>query len=228
MAWAEYSAALALFGATHFLPSHRPLRDRLIGALGRRAYFALYGTVSTVLLVWLVLAAGRAPFIAVFDPAPWMRWVPNLAMPVASALLALGVAFPYPYTLGGRRSAPVDPAAPGLAALTRHPALWALALWGAAHAMANPDLAHLILFLGFAAVSLGAMRLFDARAAAADPAVWPALRETTAILSFRPLADPRWLRAQGRALLVRLAAGVVLYVALYHSHSAVIGVSPAP
>jgi uncharacterized membrane protein len=228
MGWIEFAAAGALFAATHFLPSHRPVRDGLIRTLGRRRYFALYGAVSTVLLVWLVIAAGRAPHVPVFDAAPWTRWTPMLAMPPAFALFALGLAFPYPHTLAGRRSARFDPAAPGLARLTRHPALLALALWGVAHAIANPDLAHLILFLGFAAVSVGAMQLFDRRAAAAEPDRWPAIEKATAWLSLRPLADPAWLRAHGGVLALRAGLGLLLYLAAFHAHAPVIGVSPAP
>lgn len=228
MGWTEFALVLALFVATHFLPSWRPVRNGLIGAVGRRAYFAGYGAVSTVLLVWLVVAAGRAPYLPVLDPAGWQRWVPNLVMPVAVLLLTMGVGLRYPYTLGGRGDAAFDPDRPGLAALTRHPVAWALALWAAAHLLANPDLAHVVLFGGFAAISLAAMRLFDARARAAEPARWPALRAATAILSLRPLADPAWLRRNAGALALRVAAALFVYVGLYHLHGPVIGASPAP
>ncbi len=229
MGWVEFALALAVFMLAHFLPSHRPLRERLIGVLGRRLYFSLYGVLSIVLLVWVIVAAGRAPYLPLAEPATWQRWVPNIVMPVAVALAALGAGMAYPYTLGGRRGAAFVPERPGLAALTRHPLLWALALWGAAHAVANPDLAHVILFAGFAALSLGAMRLFDRRAAAAEPrARWQSICAATALASLRPLVDGAWLRRNGRALVVRLAAAAVVYVALYHLHAPVIGVTPVP
>lgn len=227
--WAEFILVFALFVGTHFLPSHRPLRERLIGVLGRRTYFAGYGTISLVLLVWLVIAAGRAPYLPLFDPLPWTRWAPNLAMPLAVALLALGAGMAYPYTLGGGKAARFDPARPGFAAVTRHPILWALALWAGAHLLANPDLAHAVLFAGFAAVSLASMRLFDRRAESAEgPARWAEMRRATSILSLRPLADRGWLRANARGIAVRLALAVLLYVGLLHLHAPVIGASPLP
>lgn len=228
MGWTEFALVLALFVATHFLPSHRPLRDGLIATMGRRAYFAAYGTVSTVLLVWLVVAAGRAPYLPVIDLAPWQRWVPNLVMPAAVALLGLGGGMAYPWTLGGRKIATFDPARPGFAAVTRHPMLWALGLWGGAHMVANPDLAHVVLFGGFAAISLAAMRLFDARARAAEPDRWAAIRQATAILSLRPLMQAGWWRRNGKTTLARLAAAALLYIGLYHLHAPVIGASPVP
>ncbi len=39
------------------------LRGRLIVLMGRRAYFSFYGVLSLALLVWVLLAAGRAPFV---------------------------------------------------------------------------------------------------------------------------------------------------------------------
>ena len=96
--------------------------------------------------------------------AAWTRWVPNLVMPVAVFLAVAGVGLRYPFTPGGRRAAVFDPAHPGFAALTRHPLLWALALWSATHLPPNGDLAHIRMFGEFAAVSIAAILMFDRRA----------------------------------------------------------------
>jgi uncharacterized membrane protein len=228
MAWAEFAVVLVLFLGTHFLPSLRAFRDGLIAAVGRRTYFAAYGTVSTVLLVWLVVAAARAPYLPILDPAGWQRWIPNLVMPLAVLLLALGAGLGYPHTLGGRRSAEFDPARPGFAAVTRHPMLWALVVWAAAHLVANPDVAHAVLFGLFLAVSVMSMRLFDRRAREARPDVWPDIRRTTAILSLRPLASPRFWRTNVRYVGTRILGSAALYLAIYALHAPVIGVSPLP
>jgi uncharacterized membrane protein len=228
MGWSEFAFVLALFLGTHFLPSHRPLRERAIAITGRRAYFALYGTVSTVLLVWLVVAAARAPHVPILDPAGWQRWVPNLVMPIAVLLLSLGFGLGYPHTLGGSRGARFDPAQPGVAAVTRHPMLWALVLWAGAHLLANPDLAHGILFGLFLTVSVLSMRLFDRRAQEADAERWPEMRSTTAILSLRPLAWRRFWQRNAGVLAGRFAVAFVLYAVLYVLHLPVIGVSPIP
>jgi uncharacterized membrane protein len=228
MAWTEFALVLLLFLGTHFLPSRRAFRDGLIARVGRRTYFAAYGTVSTVLLVWLVVAAARAPYVPILDPMGWQRWVPNLVMPLAVLLLSFGIGFRYPHTLGSRRNVEFDPTRPGFAAITRHPMLWALVLWAAAHLLANPDVAHAILFGLFLGVSLLSMRLFDRRAREARPGLWPDIRRATATLSLRPLASRHFWRTNARFLGTRTLAAAALYAAIYALHGPVIGVSPLP
>ena len=71
--WTEYTLALVAFTASHFVPRIGDLRGRLIGRVGRRAYFSVYGLLSLALLVWVIVAAGRAPFVEVWPQAPWTR-----------------------------------------------------------------------------------------------------------------------------------------------------------
>lgn len=227
--WLEFAAALALFVGTHFLPTRRGLRDRLIGAMGRRAYFSVYGLVSLLVVIWLISAANRAPYVPIWWQHEWHRWVPALAMPVAIFLAVLGAGGTYPHTLGGRRSAQPDPAAPGMAALSRHPLLWALVLWSLAHLVANGDVAHGILFGGFALLSLAAMAIFDRRAQRSmDPEEWAATRRATRLLSLRPSADRDWLKACGPVLLRSALIAAALYLLILVLHEPVIGVSPLP
>lgn len=117
MEWGEFALALAVFLGSHVIPAR--LRGPLVARLGKRAYIAGYSLLSLGLLYWLILAAGRAPFVEIWPQEPWMRWLVNLVMPVA-VLAALTV---------------------GMAGL-----MAAFALWAAAHLIANGDLAHVILF----------------------------------------------------------------------------------
>ncbi|WP_375263186.1 NnrU family protein [Palleronia sp.] len=227
--WPEFATALALFVGTHFLPTRRGLRDRLIEVMGRRVYFSVYGLVSLLVVVWLTVAANRAPYVSIWSQLEWHRWVPTLVMPVAILLAVLGAGVAYPHTLGGRRSGGFDRSAPGAAALSRHPLLWALTLWSLAHLVANGDVAHVILFGGFALLSVGAMAIFDRRARRSmSPEDWAAVQRRTHILSLAPLMSRRWLR-ECRATLVRSALitfGLFLMIILLHEP--LIGVSPLP
>lgn len=229
MAWAGFAAAWTAFLLTHFLPSRSGARDRLIAAMGRRGYFAAYGAVSLGVLAWLIAAAGEAPQVVLWWQAGWQRWVPTIAMPVAFCLGAAGMGTPWPHTLGGRRAARFDPAAPGTAAVSRHPLLMALALWAFAHVPPNGDLAHVILFGGFGLMALAAMPVFDRRARGRMPeSDWRAVREATAILSLRPFARAGWLARNGRALAGRAAIGLALYALALRLHGPVIGAWPLP
>lgn len=228
MGWLEFGASLAAFFGTHFLPSRKGFRDRLIARFGRRLYFSVYGAVSLAVVAWVIVAAGRAPHVDLWFQQGWHRWIPQLVMPVAGLLAVLGFGIRYPFTLGGRRRVVFDPAHPGIAAVTRHPLLWALALWSGAHLFPNGDVAHVVLFGGFALLSLASMWIFDRRAASAlSPAELAAVRQKTAILSLAPLADPLWWRENRRVLLRSLFIAMLLTIGAYWLHEPVIGVSPA-
>ncbi|MDR7127397.1 NnrU family protein [Pseudotabrizicola sp. 4114] len=225
--WAEFAGALVVFMASHFLPRWGGLRETLIGKIGRRLYFTGYGIVSLVVLLWLIGSASRAPFVELWAASEWTRKVPGILMPFAMVLAVIGVGTHSPFTLGSKGAKALDPATPGLAALTRHPLLWALALWSASHLPPNGDLAHVLLFGGFAGMSLAAMPMFDGRAKnaiASDDAV--RAFQAAPVLSLAPLFDPTWLIENRRDLAWRLAVAVAIWAAAYGLHSDVIGVSP--
>ncbi|MTH76652.1 NnrU family protein [Paracoccus aestuariivivens] len=117
MEWAEFAAALGAFLASHVIPAR--LRGPLVARVGRRAYLIGYSLLSLALLYWLIVAAGRAPFVEIWPQDPWMRWLVNITMPVAILAAAIG----------------------GMAGLMSGFALWAMT-----HLVANGDLAHVILF----------------------------------------------------------------------------------
>ncbi|MBL4812226.1 MAG: NnrU family protein [Rhodobacteraceae bacterium] len=228
MGWAEYIVVWVAFLVTHYLPSiggaGASLRNRLITRFGRGRYFAAYGIISTLLLIWMIGAAARAPQVLIWDHQLWHRWAPNLAMPLAIWLAVVGAGMPYAYSLGGRRGAVFDPAAPGAAAITRHPFFWALALWSLAHLLANGSLAHVMLFGGFAFMAIMAVPLFDLRAKRAlSAADWQAVRRTA------PLVPRLALSKLAPGFLARRSlVALVIYLVIIGSHSAVIGRSPMP
>ncbi len=218
--WGGYALAWAAFLATHFVPARPALRERLVAALGRRPWFSLYGLVSLAVTAWLIGAAGRAPFVELWPQLPWTRWVPNLVLPAAVALAALGLPA-RTVTLGGPRTPRALDGPPGIAAITRHPLLWALALWSLSHLAPNGDLAHVLLFGGFAALAFAGMAAFDARARAALGPAAPAYFAAHPLLALRPT---RWPPGAGRRLLAALA----VWIAALLLHPWVIGVPPLP
>ncbi len=228
--WSGFSLALLAFLLTHFVPTRPRLRERLVAALGRRAWFSLYGIVSLLVTAWVIWAAGRAPYLELWPQLPWTRWVPNLAMPLAVAVAVLGLPA-RTVTLGGpRQPRPESWADPGaFAALTRHPLIWALALWSLAHLVPNGDLAHVVLFGGFALMGLLAMPAFDARARRAmTPEEARAYFGSTATLSLRPLLRPGWWRAAVLPRAGRLLIAALVWLLLLLLHPWVIGASPLP
>lgn len=230
--WLEMAAAAVLFFASHSAPALPALRRRLVGALGEAGYLTLYSLASLFALGWLIVAAGRAPYVEVWAFQPWQLWVPNLAMPVACLLLAFGVATPNPLSVGGRGACAFDPEKPGIAGITRHPLLWALVLWSSAHLVPNGDLAHVLLFGAFAGFALLGMAAMDRRfKRTLGEAEWKRLARRTSLVPFAALAGGRWRPARAdidAELLVRLLAGGALYLVLLSAHELAIGVSPLP
>lgn len=222
-----FALAYVSFLLTHFVPTRPAIRERLIRALGRRAWFSAYGLISLAVTAWVIWAAGQAPYLEIWPQLPWTRWVPNIALPLAVALAVCGLPA-RTVTLGGPRTPRLDPQRPGAAAVTRHPLLWALVLWSGAHLFPNGDLAHILLFGGFALMGLAAMPAFDARARQAlSPEGARLYFSSSAVMSVRPLLDPAWWRSMA-PLARRLVLAMAVWLGLLLFHPPVIGASPLP
>ncbi|HEX5999717.1 MAG TPA: NnrU family protein [Hyphomicrobiaceae bacterium] len=227
--WGELIAAFVAFLASHVLPSRPRIRAALCAIAGERAYVAGYSLISLVLLGWLIVAAGRAPFVAVWEFAPWQLWVPNIAMPVACALFAFGVGASNPFSFGGRAPQAFDPEHPGIAGVTRHPLLLAIVLWAGSHAVPNGDLAHVLLFGTFALAGVAGMLAIDRRTRRRlGEEQWQRLAARTSLIPGAALLTGRWRPDPRRLSLWRLALAFALYVSLVLLHQPVIGVSPQP
>lgn len=221
--WGEFFLALAAFFASHALPLRPGVRARIEGAIGRRGFSLGYSLLSLAALVWLIVAAGRAPHVPLWYPAPWQSWVALWLMLPACLLLSTGLASVNPLSFGGR-AGQFDPEAPGIPGITRHPLLAAIALWSLAHLVANGTLAQALLFALFAAFAVLGMVLIDRRRRRAwGTGEWQRLARNTALVSVAGL-----LAWRGKPPLGALAAGVALYCGLIALHPLVIGVTPLP
>jgi len=231
MAWAEFAVAGVAFLLSHRIPTVPRVRAWLTRSLGERAFIAVYSLCSLALLAWLVGAAGRAPTVWLWYPQPWHALVPLLAMAIACPLATFAVGAVNPLSFGGRAQiARFDPDRPGIAGIARHGLLWAFALWAGAHAVANGDLAHVILFGSFALFALYGMRIVDRRRQRELGAEqWHRLARKTSLWPGEALMSGRWRPARPRPspeTLVRAMLAIVLYLALLWLHAPVIGVPP--
>ncbi|MDN5787041.1 NnrU family protein [Pseudorhodobacter sp.] len=225
--WTEFFLAFMVFLASHMIPSRPKLRAALQARLGPRGFILAYSVLSTLLLVWLIVAAGNVPFEVVWDQMPWQRWVVNLAMPFAVALAVFGIGAPNPLSFGGRKTG-FDPAHPGIAGVTRHPLLWALALWSGVHTLVNGDLAHVVLFGSFTAFALLGMVAIDRRNQRQMGAEkWQELAQHTRVLPLAALVSGRWHPIHSPNPL-RLVGTLLIWAGVLMAHLPVIGVSPLP
>jgi uncharacterized membrane protein len=220
----EFSAALAAFLAAHSLPAMPGTKARLVAALGQRGYTLAYSALSLLLLVWVIAAARRAPYIPLWEPALWQWWFAIALTPFAFLLLILGAAQPNPLSVSFRRGE--KPGA--IVAVTRHPVLWGFTLWAVAHVPANGDLVSLVLFGGMALFSLLGMRIVDRRARRRlGEERWRALVQAASAIPFAALVAGRARFAPNGATLALAVLALALYAwFLLDGHARLIGLDP--
>lgn len=223
MEWIAFAAAFAVFLLSHSLPLRPAIKRALVARLGARGFSLAYSALSLAMLGWLIHAAAGAPRVALWAWAPWQNHVTLTVMAMVCLLLALSLGRPNPFSFGGALNGTFDPGRPGLVRWVRHPVLLALALWAGGHLLANGELAHVLLFGVFAGFALLGMRLIDRRKRREMGAErWQALRAAVAEAPVFPRPHS-WL-----AIVLRLASGVVGYIALIGLHPFLFGVSPLP
>ncbi|MDW3117484.1 MAG: NnrU family protein [Roseovarius pacificus] len=163
MGWSEFILAFLVFFLSHLIPVRPPVRPWLVGHLGQTGFTAVYSALSVAILGWIIAAAGRAPYVALWDRAAWQTHVPLTAMGIVCLIVALSLGRPNPFSFGGAHNDRFDPAHPGIIRYLRHPLLAALAIWALAHMVPNGDLAHVIVFGVFALFALLGQSLITRR-----------------------------------------------------------------
>lgn len=205
-----------VFGGSHTLLSHPPVRDRLVAGLGERGFLGLYSLVAFatfVPLCWVFFASRIATVVPLplLAPIPGLHWLTMALMFVALMLIVLGVAKPSPLSQLMARG---NVGATGALRITRHPLFMGVGLAGAAHLLVNPAPIDRAFFGGMAVYALlGCAHQDWRKRRAGDPALARLFEETSflpfvAILSGRnrlvwsELPVPAWTVAGALYLLV--------------------------
>jgi len=215
-------AAIAFFGS-HLILSSAPLREPLVRALGERGFRAGYSTVAVASLVWLGVAYGAAPRQPLWD-GERLRWIAFILVPLAVLLAVGGLTQRNPTVVGQRLDADGAAAATGMLRVTRHPFLWGVALWAAAHLAANGDLASLVLFGGMLAFSLGGASALDAKKRRQWGQRWDDFAAVTSHIPFAAIIAGRIRLDLGEIGWARLAAAAAVAALLAWLHPWIAGV----
>lgn len=221
--------ASLLFLAIHALVSGTALRGMLVAKIGERLYMAAFSTLSAGSLFWVILSYGAAPHVELWADVTGLKHLSMLLMLIATILAVLAFSTPNPTSAGGDRALSREQAARGIIKVTRHPFLVAVSIWSVAHILANGDLASLILFGGFLALSLIGPPQIDAKRAAKYPEDWPRFLGQTSWLPFAAILQGRTKITWAEIGWGRIAAGVALYlVILLLLHQWAFGTTPHP
>lgn len=220
----ELIAAAAFLLASHYGISSTPLRAALVRRLGERPYLALYALIALAAIVWLCRAYATAPYVQLWPTTAPGALVPLIVVPFALVLLVAGVSGPNPTSVGQAAAVDEPEAVRGALRITRHPVMWAIALWGLSHLVPNGDAASLVFFGSLSALALIGTLLLDAKYAARQGAAWQKFARTTSNLPLAAIAAGRQRLRLAEIGWIRIAAALLVYVALMAAHPWLFGV----
>ncbi|MBI4293987.1 MAG: NnrU family protein [Betaproteobacteria bacterium] len=221
---AHLALATAAFLAAHYVSS-TPLRKVVVGALGEQPYLGAYSAAAFITLGWMIWAYLHAPFLPLWQVQA-LKWLPLLVMPVALVLLACGLLSRNPSAVLQARALEAEEPARGVLRITRHPMMWAIALWALVHLLARGDAASLIFFGAFALLALSGTALIDARKADTLGEGWKRFAAATSNVPFLAIIQGRNRLRLGEIGRWKILAGLVLYAVLLALHPWLFGAKP--
>jgi uncharacterized membrane protein len=181
-------ACAAAFVGTHFLLSH-PLRRPLVKAIGEKGFMALYSAVAFATLGSIGWAYPKTPTGTPLWEAGDGLWALATVLMLAASILLLGSMIRNPAMPGAANAAIAQ--ASGVYGVTRHPMLWAFAIWGAVHILVYPVTKNIIVAVAIIVLSLVGAALQDRKKAALDPQGWTAWQGRTSYWPFAAIAQGR-------------------------------------
>lgn len=207
-------AAIAFVG-THFALSH-PLRAPIVGAVGERGFLGVYSLVAFATLGWLASAYRAAPTTPMLWPVGDGLWAVATVVMLVASILLVGSLIGNPALPSGGVPVAIPMQARGVFTITRHPMMWAFALWAAAHALVYPIGANLALVAAIAVLALVGAALQDRKKEALQPATWPQWEARTSYWPFAAIAAGRAKLAGFRPH--DIAGGLVIWLAATWAH----------
>lgn len=213
--------AACAFVGTHFVLSH-PLRGTLVKAIGPGGFMGVYVVVAFATLGWLAHVYRATPATAPFWNVGEGIWGPvTLVMLVASVLL-MGSLLGNP-ALPGPPGKPAPEVARGVFTITRHPMMWAFALWGLCHIAVYPIAANVVVAVAVIVLALVGAALQDRKKEALDGTRWRGWEARTSYWPFAAIAAGRARFGGFRPH--DIAGGVVIWLAATWAHLPIAGVA---
>lgn len=184
--------AAAAWIVVHIGVAGTALRGAIVRAIGEKAFRGLFVVASFALIFWLARAYHYAGAMQVLWVAPhWLIVVCMLLMIPALVWFVGAVTVRNPTSVAGEKALASEQPARGILRVTRHPMLWAFAVWAAVHIVMFGTVGALIFFGAFLVVALAGMPSIDAKIARRDPQHWEHYARVTSIVPFAAIAQGR-------------------------------------
>jgi uncharacterized membrane protein len=216
------SLAAVAWIALHLLVAG-PLRPQLVGKLGLPAYRGLFSVLSTLSLAALIWTYRLAPHVELWPSDPVLSLVPLVVMPVA-VLLLVGSLRPTNPTMAGpdmilKGELPVT----GFTKVTRHPMLWAFALWAASHMVANGNVATWLLAGAILITALNGMVSIDRKRESQFHQVWQRFKDKTSIIPLAAVLQGRMRLKVSDIGILNIVISAILYGVILWLHEKILG-----
>ena len=219
--------ALASFAwfALHALVAGSELRWWLVQRLGQRAFSAIFSLLSLASLLFLIDAYRKAPFYPLWFSPRIIHFLPLAVMPFALVLLVGAFSVPNPTAVGAEKVLERTDAARGVLRITRHPFLWATALWSAAHLLVTGHVAAILFFGTLLVTALRGTSSIDEKRRRTNKAEFTRYLEITSNLPFAAIIQGKNRLALKELWVPLVIAGLLLAV-LLKVHLRLFGFSP--
>ena len=209
------AVAAAAFVGTHFLLSH-PLRKPIVDTVGSAAFLGIYSAVAAATLGWLALAYLAAPTGTLLWPVGDGLWAAATIVMLLASILLMGSIVRNPALPNPGSPTAVPAEARGVYAVTRHPMMWAFALWGICHIAVYPASANIILAAAIIILALVGAALQDRKKEALQPDTWPEWEMKTSYWPFGAIVSGK--ARLGGFSMHTLGGGLVLWLAATWAH----------
>lgn len=195
-------------------------RPALVARLGEVGFRGLFSALSALSLGALIWAYIEAPVIWLWPPSPLLNLVAAVLMLPAFVLLVASLRTSNP-TMAGADMLLGDMLPDiGITRITRHPMLWAFALWAVAHMIANGDVATLLLAGAVLLTALNGMASIDRKKRRKLGEAYAAFARKTSIIPFAAILQGRNELRWKEIGWLPFVGGLLLYAAAYWLHGA--------
>jgi uncharacterized membrane protein len=217
-------AAFLWFGIHAFIAGSE-LRWVLARWLGESGFRAFFSVLSLASLIFLIQSYRRASFYPLwFAPRP-IHWLPLVVMPLALVLAVGAFSVPNPTAAGAEKVLERTDAARGVLRITRHPFLWAVAVWSGAHLLVTGHVAAILFFGTLCATALRGTGSIDDKRRHTNKAEFARYAEITSNAPFAAVIAGR-NRLVWAELWVPVVIAILLFIVILRLHSRAFGFSP--
>jgi len=219
--------ALASFAwfAIHAFVAGSELRWWLLRRMGQRGFRAFFSLLSLGSLLFLIDTYRKAPFYPLWFSPHAIHWLPLVVMPFALVLLVGAFSVPNPTAVGAEKVLERTDAARGALRITRHPFLWATALWSGAHLLVTGHVAAILFFGSLLLTALRGTSSIDEKRRRTNKAEFARYLEITSNVPFAAIIQGKnrvvWSELWLPVLIALLLGAVLLRV-----HLRLFGFSP--